>query len=119
MPKQSELRRTLLEDPTHWENLAKMRRHDAAAVSDHPRFREILEKHASDYDEMGKLALGIRQRNAPLFRRTPNIDLIAGNTKIHLGNEGPPGREWRHRWQEFVENVPVQRLPRRSRRLTD
>jgi hypothetical protein len=49
-------------------------RHDAAAVSDHPRFRAILQKHASDYDELGKLALGIRQRNAP-FDAHPTLIL--------------------------------------------
>lgn len=120
MPKQSPLRRTLLEDPEYWERQAAAMRNAAAAVSDHPRFREILEKHASDYDHLGRLALGIRQRNTPLSRRTLNIDPIAGNIpKTRLENEHPPDREWRPRWQEFVENVPVQRLPPRSRRLTD
>jgi hypothetical protein len=127
MPEQSTLRRTLLEDPEYWERQAAVMRNSAAAVSDHPQFREILEKHASDYDELGKLALGIRQRNAPLSRRTLNIDPIRGNIPktdlgsraIGLANKPPSDREWRPRWQEFVENVPVQRLPRRSRRLTD
>jgi hypothetical protein len=120
MPKESTLRRTLLEDPEYWERQAAMMRNAAAAVSDQPKFSKILEKHANDYDYLGKIALGFRQRNNPLSRRTLNIDPVAGNVpKTRLGNEHSPDREWRPRWQEFVENVPVQRLPPRSRRLTD
>jgi hypothetical protein len=75
-------------------------RNEAAAISDQPQFREILEKHASDYDELGKLSLGIRQRNAPLSRRTLNINLASGNIKTRLGNERPP--EWRPRSMRAV-----------------
>jgi hypothetical protein len=87
MPKQSPLRRLLLEDSEYWERQAAEMRNAAAAVSDHPQFREILEKHASDYDGLGKAALGIRQRTTPLSRRTLNIDPVAGNipTKAGLG----------------------------------
>jgi hypothetical protein len=121
MPQQSTLRRTLLEDPEYWERQAAVMRNAAAAVSDHPQFRRILKKHASDYEEPSKLTLGIRQRNAPLSRRTLNVDPFAGNIPkgARLGNERPLDREWRPRWQESVADVPVQRLSTKSRRLTD
>ena len=44
MPKESTLRRQLLEDPEYWERQPAMMRNAAAAVPDHPHFCKIFDR---------------------------------------------------------------------------